>query len=457
MNLILGAGLAGISVSYHLGHDHCLVLEKKARIFGHIHSEYRDGFTWDEGPHVSFTKHDYVKNLFAESVEGRFDEYPVRTRNFFQGHWIDHPAQSNLYQVPQPLRSECLKSFLKSRGTVELPSVTNYQEWLNQAFGPVFSKTFPTAYTRKYWTTDPHQLTTDWVGKRVFHPKVEEVLAGAEGALPIQTHYISSVRYPRNGGYQSFAKKMAEGMNVLCNEDVVAIDLSSCKVSTRSGKVFQFTRLINTMPLPEFVSKCLQSTPEMKDAAEALSCTQLLLVNVTAAHPTQIEGNWFYIYDEDKYSTRINCTEKLTPGNAPQGHTGVQVEVYFSKYRTQAVSDADVAQCVITELVEMGFIRPDLLPNGIDDIKVSTHSLRWANVVFDFARRDALEIIWDGLAGFGLKREVQDLEASPDWSQSIQEELGSLIMAGRFAQWQYFWTDDCVLRGRQIYLQNESI
>jgi hypothetical protein len=24
------------------------------------------------------------------------------------------------------------------------------------------------------------------------------------------------------------------------------------------------------------------------------------------------------------------------------------------------------------------------------------------------------------------------------------------MLAGRFAQWKYFWTDDCVLRGRQL-------
>ena len=28
--------------------------------------------------------------------------------------------------------------------------------------------------------------------------------------------------------------------------------------------------------------------------------------------------------------------------------------------------------------------------------------------------------------------------------------LGSLIMAGRFGQWKYFWSDDCVLRGKYI-------
>jgi len=114
--LILGAGLAGLSASYHIGHDKCLILEKHLHNCGHLHSETREGFTWDQGPHVSFTKSDYVRDLFAKSVLGEFDEYEVKIANYYQGHWINHPAQSNLYQVPEPLRSRCLESFLQTRG-----------------------------------------------------------------------------------------------------------------------------------------------------------------------------------------------------------------------------------------------------------------------------------------------------------------------------------------------------
>jgi len=28
--------------------------------------------------------------------------------------------------------------------------------------------------------------------------------------------------------------------------------------------------------------------------------------------------------------------------------------------------------------------------------------------------------------------------------------LGDVILAGRFGQWKYYWSDDCVLRGKQI-------
>jgi dTDP-D-glucose 4,6-dehydratase len=68
MNLILGAGLSGLSCSYHLGHEKCVILETADHAYGHIHSRNENGFTWDEGPRVSFTKHSYVKEIFAERV-----------------------------------------------------------------------------------------------------------------------------------------------------------------------------------------------------------------------------------------------------------------------------------------------------------------------------------------------------------------------------------------------------
>ena len=210
--IILGAGLSGISSSYHLGHENCLVFEKNEYLGGHILSENIDGFIWDEGPHVSFTKNEYVKNLFAENVDQDFFEYDVITASFYKDKWLPHPAQSNLWSVDQPLRDECLNSFLNSRNqNINVPS--NYEEWCKIAFGEVFYENFPKIYTLKYWTLEPSQLTTDWVGDRIYLPEVNEVKQGYLMPLENNTHYITRIRYPKNGGYFSFVSKLKENIN----------------------------------------------------------------------------------------------------------------------------------------------------------------------------------------------------------------------------------------------------
>lgn len=448
MILILGAGLAGISCSYHLKHD-CLVVEKNSYSGGHIYSHRINGFIWDEGPHVSFTKHQYVKDLFGLSVQGEFLEYPVFPTNYYKGHWIAHPAQSNLYEVPEPVRSKCLSDFLETRKNIDNHvKPANYDEWIRLAFGDEFSNEFVKNYTKKYWTLDPEQLSTDWVGDRVFFPDVETVKKGFEGPLDESTHYITSVRYPKTGGYNSYTNLLIKDMNVQFNKCVNRIDLESKTVYFTDGTEQKYTKLINTLPLPEFV-KFLDTSQEIQNAARDLACSELLLLNFVVNHTATIDSHWLYVYDDDKYATRINFTELLSPDNGIEGKCGIQVEVYFSKYKEQRETIEQISKKIAGELIEMGLIKNE---SCIEE--VNTNYIKYANVIFDHKRQKSLDTILDYLTDFGLVRENDDLTPATDWIKkeavTNNNEFGDIILAGRFGQWKYYWTDDCILRGKYI-------
>lgn len=448
MVLILGAGLAGMSCSYHLGHD-CLVVEKKPHAGGHIYSHVVNGFTWDEGPHVSFTKHKYVKDLFARSTKDEFLEYSVYPSNYYKGNWIPHPAQSNLYAVPEPIRSKCLNDFLNSRNEQDLTQIPHdYEQWSKMAFGEAFYVEFIKSYTEKYWTVNPKLLTTDWVGGRVFYPDIETVKKGFHSAPDQSTHYITSVRYPENGGYYKFAQLLQENMNVLFNKTVDRISLDSKTVYFTDGSSQEYTTLINTLPLPEFI-KFISPPADISNAATDLACSELLLLNYVVNHSSKSKAHWLYVYDLDKYATRINFTEMLSPNNGLEGKSGIQVEVYFSKYRQQKESLSEITRKVFKELIDMGLVENE---NCLED--VHTQYIKYANVICDHSRKKSLDKIFDYLAKYGLKREVDDLEPMNNWDTLFNEKtdvkMGELVLAGRFGQWKYYWTDDCVMRGKYI-------
>lgn len=459
MVVILGGGLAGLATAYHLhGKREALVLEAKDRPFGHVRSTIREGFTWDEGPHLSFTKSDYVRDLFTQSVGGEYLEYDVVAGNYYAGHWIEHPAQCNLHQVPEPLRSQAVESFLEARRQfgemTGLPA--DYESWLRRAFGDVFAEHFPLAYTEKYWTVPARHLTTKWIGGRVYYPAPEDVLAGARGPLPDRRHYITRIRYPRRGGYQAFAEIFARQADCRFGVDICSLDLRSRKIRMAGGSELAFDQLVSTIPLPHFVSLCVGVPERVREAARALSCSQLLLINVTAPHETQRRENWIYVYDRELLSTRISCTEKLSPGNAPVGSTGVQAEVYASKHRPFPASSHVIAARVVEELQRLGLVRAPA--SGLAQFDVHTHTVPWANVIFHHDTRPALEEIFTWLEGEGLARNSQDLEPMTNWDETISEspqKKSRLWLAGRFAEWKYFWTDDCVLRGRALGIQIE--
>ncbi|MCP9841963.1 NAD(P)-binding protein [Synechococcus sp. J7-Johnson] len=443
---ILGAGLAGLSCSYFIGHENCLIFERNQYEGGHIATHVRDECFWDEGPHVSFTKHSEVRDLLTWSASGSVLEYPTNVANSYHGHWIPHPAQSNLGSVPEPLARQCFDDFLASRVQTDMQESDgpplHYGEWLERAFGPTFAKTFPTAYTQKYWTCHPDDMTVDWVGERVYYPDVATVEEGYIGVTSKNTHYITSVRYPESGGYMSFACGIKNGANLILGKEVVSIDLASHRISFSDGTDHSYEALINTMPLDKFVKMIRHAPSNIVNSAQALNCSSLLLVNIRASGPTRLPYHWLYVYDQNMYSTRISQTQLLSPRNTPSGSIGIQVEVYASRYRPFSQGYDEIAKQVVSEVLQLG------LATEIE--VVSTQYVPYANIIFDHHRRDNQNAILDWLSGFGLEREEDDLDPMTDWGKAKSKRPQGINLAGRFGQWKYFWTDDCILRGKQF-------
>lgn len=453
MNVILGAGLAGLSCSYFLGHENCLVLEQELHAGGHVHSEFREGFTWDQGPHVSFTKHEFVRRFLAESVEDDYLEYDVRVGNYYRGHWIDHPAQCALHQVPEPLRGQCLQSFLQTREQADETPPAHYQQWLDSAFGPIFAGAFAEKYTLKYWTVAAREMDTAWLGNRVYRPPVEDVVEGYHAPLQQSRHYILKVRYPRRGGYNAYARRLSHRCRIAYGAQVCRVDLRARRVWTADGRQYGYDRLINTLPLPLFVNLCADVPLAVREAAAALLCTQVVLVDTYARQQPLRRENWFYVYDEEKVSTRVHATELLSPNNAPAGWTGLQTEVYFSRRRPLPMDPAQVGARVVEELVEMGLIDADIWGHA-GGCGQHLRLVPWANPVFTLETASALEEIWRWMEPFGLMREDEDTAPLRQWPEEAALACGSvpgaLCMAGRYGQWKYFWSDDCILRGRDL-------
>ena len=420
---IVGAGISGLSTSFHLGHpDGTVIFESKSHYGGHVHSEYRDGFTWDDGPHVSFTSNEYIKQLFAECVDDEYEDLYVTATNWFQGYWIDHPAQTSLWQVPEPLRTQCVESFLEVN---DKPPTTpaNYQEWLDQAMGPVFAANFPARYTRKYWTMEPRQLDVDWIGARILRPERDDVVRGAQGPLPQSMYYVNtrSSRYPSKGGYLSYVHKMAAGAHIEYGRHLVKVDLNRRLLHFSDGSTVNYERIVTTSNLRHFIGMTEDVPNDVREAADLLLSSQFWRVDVAVAHESRRPELWFYVYDEDKLSVRISRTEAFAPSNAPKGKTGIQVEVYGSVYRPLPTNGAQVASTVVDELIEFGLIDS---PEAIESVSVKR--VGTGQIIYDLNRREALSTVNAFLNKHGVER------------------------AGRYAEWKYLMTDACTLSGRRI-------
>jgi protoporphyrinogen oxidase len=288
-------------------------------------------------------------------------------------------------------------------------------------YGRTFAEAFPFRYTRKYWTVEPDQLGVDWIGSRMQQPSLAEMVRGAlDPPVRGDFHYVSTVRYPRQGGFASFLGALDPGASFRPGRQVVAVDVAEQRLRFADGSSDEYSDLVSTMPLDLLVSRLegVRVPDEVRDAGRALLCTSVVLVDVCVDRSDLFDHEWFYVYDEDISFSRAHLPSLLAPGMSPAGQSSVQVEVYHS--RTRPLEDAVDAlpDRVVGELIRMGLVR-----SRSEVVATRARDVTHANVVFDHARADALAVIKPFIADLGI------------------------VLAGRYGEWEYQWTDDAARSG----------
>ena len=177
--VIIGAGISGLGASYSLKKKgvESLILEKDDTYGGLCGSFEVDGFRFDRFVHLSHTQDRFVQSLFRLSSPQIITHIP-NPYNIYKPKWIKHPAQNNLYPLDDEEKVLIIKDFMHRPEDVH--GVDNYEQWLKAQYGNYFAEHFPMVYTRKYWMKEARELRTEWVGKRLYQPSVEEVIDGDE-------------------------------------------------------------------------------------------------------------------------------------------------------------------------------------------------------------------------------------------------------------------------------------
>ena len=422
--VILGTGMAGLGAAHHLtqagvGYK---AFDKNAYPGGHTATfTSSSGFVFDDGPHISFTKNQRLKELFAANVNGEFETPIAVVDNYFRGHRIKHPVQCNLHGLPTDLVYACLVDFIAASQAPNRTEFDNYHEWLVAAYGATFANTFPSVYGRKYHTVGPELMSTVWLGPRMYRPTIEEVLRGALFEKTPDVHYVSDYRYPKRGGFMSFLNPFIDSSRTYLGHRVTRIDHKAKTIHFANGKSCGYENVISSIPLPELIA-IIDDVPEhVRTAASQLACTTCVTVNVGVGRDDFTDSTWSYYYDEDVVFTRLSFPHNMAPGNCPQGAGSIQVECYYSrKYRPLPKDTSDISERVIRDLIRTGVIdESDTI------IHNETRIIDYANVIFDLDRESSLPIVHAWL-----------------------DEVG-IVYVGRFGEWGYHWTDESFLSGEQ--------
>jgi protoporphyrinogen oxidase len=421
--VVLGSGMAGFGAAYRLHAEGVtpMMYDKNDYHGGHTASFRNEtGFLFDVGPHISFTKDTRIQSLFAESVEQAYETVQINLNNYWRGHWPLHPVQLHLHGLPEDTVVKVISDFVEQHQKPEMP-VKNYADWLISSFGNTFAETFPMQYTRKYHTTTADNMSTDWLGPRIYRPSLEEVLRGAISKSAPHVHYITHFRYPSAGGFVNYLSKFVPLGNLQLNHELVSIDPVAREIRFSNGHVTGYDALVSSVPLPDLIRMIQGAPPDVVEASRLLACTTCVLVNIGVDRADLSDAHMTYFYDQDICFTRLGFPHMLSARNAPPGTGSIQAEVYFSdKYKPLAGSPEAWIEPVIRDLHRCGLLRED------DRVLCSRAMLlRYANVIFDLDRAAALATVHGYL-----------------------DELG-IAYCGRYGDWGYMWTDESFKSGEQ--------
>ncbi len=418
--VILGAGMAGFGASYHFMQNglNSVIFEKENYAGGKAASFEKDGFIFDEGPHISFTKDERIQQLFAESIKNKYETLQVGVNNYWKGYLIKHPAQVNLYGLPKDLVVEIINEIIVAKYE-KTSKINNFRDWLVSSFGQTFSETFPIKYGLKFHTTDASNMTTDWIGPRVYQPKIKEVLHGALSNETKDVHYVTHFRYPTNGGFKSYLNMFKKSSDYKLNHNLIELDPEQKYLLFENGMRYDYDFLVSSLPLPELISTIKEVPTKVLEASNELACSTCVIVNLGINRSNISKTHWSYFYDDDIVFTRLSYPHMQSINNAPKGCGSIQVEIYFSKrYRPLKDDPEEYITQTINDLIKCG-----LLTKEDKILFKEAKIIEYANVIFDLDRKKNLKIVHDYLDKIGIK------------------------YCGRYGEWGYLWTDESFKSG----------
>lgn len=408
---ILGGGIAGLGAALRardLGQQ-AIVFEASTSAGGLLDNFIVDGFRFDNAVHLSFASEPEVRRIFDRTP---YLTHPADSKCFDRGVWLKHPVQNNLFPLPAARKVELIKSFL-ARPDIAEPG--HYQDWLLSQYGENIARSWPIAYTHKYWGTAPDRLSVNWIGNRMRRAELDEVLFGAFTAETPNTYYTKEMRYPEKGGYKAFIQPLIDEADIELNTRVVSIDPVERRIEFEGGTRVSYDRLVSTLPLPSLVPMMTGVPDEVGAAAATLEATSIDLISVGFKVPLDLDL-WFYIYDNDLYASRAYSPSVKSPENVPTGCSSLQFEVY-QRGRAARFTAEELKDNVRLAIRRMGIATDE-------DILFLHHKrLPWGNVIFDIGMEENRQIVREHLAARGV------------------------ASCGRFGEWDYLWSNQSFLSG----------
>ncbi len=424
--IIIGAGLAGLSASYHAQKKkiNYETYEQEERVGGLCRTYGKDGFSFDYSGHLLHLKDTYFQTLVKDLLGSNLNIVQRNSVIYSNGIYTRYPFQANLYGLPPGVISECLIEFVKAYYENEdLPTraYRTFHDWITAKLGKGIGKHFMFPYNEKLWTVPTGELTCEWMSEYVPRPTLEDIFHGTFHDQTKDFGYNATFWYPEEGGIQALCDALAhEIKNIRLSEKVEKIFPEKKTIELGSGKAAEYEKLISTIPLKELIDKVQGNVPqEVKQASRKLRHNSLLIVNLGVRGSGLTDRHWIYLPEKKYRAYRVGVYSNFSNYMSPPGTTSYYVEIsYQIDWNVDKEKNIEEA---IDDMVEMGFIpkKEDILVKKVMDVE-------YAYVIYDKDYAESKKVIMDYLSTYNI------------------------FSIGRYGGWEYAGMEEAMQQGKQV-------
>jgi UDP-galactopyranose mutase len=259
-----------------------------------------------------------------------------------------------------------------------------------------------------------------WLGDRVVHPRVGEIVRGAQPGYGKRFGVHAHFRYPKKGGIQALPNALAACVSAKIHYGSCAsgIDLQK-KTLTISGKgSYPWDTLISSLPLPELVGIIKGAPGPVRKAARHLKYNSALCVLLGIKDFKAPGKQWVYFHDPQYSFNRVSFPMNLSGLMAPKGTGSLCAEITYSS--SKRVRQKDILNRVKRQLTDAGICN-----RGDKIVLKKVLKLDYAYVIYDRQHRKKVDLIHRYL------------------------KMNNILPVGRFGEWEYLNMDAAILSGKQ--------
>ena len=343
MDLIIGAGITGLSYAAFCNHKNYLIVEREREIGGYCRTTVKNGFVWDFSGHFFHFKNKEIKDFVMKNMNKEdIIEIAKSTHIKYKDNLVDYPFQKNIHQLSKEELIECLYDlFVK-----EEHDYSNFKEMLYAKFGKSIAEKFLIPYNSKLYACDLNNLDKDAMGRFFPYAEKEDIILNFKKRD--NSSYNGTFMYPRTGAitYINSVCKNIDMGKIKTNTEVLSIDMVNKIARLSDNTVVKYDKIISTIPFPELLTKA-----GIEYDQEIYNWNKVLVFNLgfNIGSP-DIKSHWIY-FPEGKYCFyRVGLYNNILS----QDKTSLYVEIGFNK--SEDINPEDWLEKVLEELKLAGII-----------------------------------------------------------------------------------------------------